>query len=65
MQIPIDGANMTAKGRLIVPFVRWAVKSSGTFILKVSKDVDIELSLRAFPEPPRGFENPGELKRGS
>ncbi len=45
MQIHIDGANLTAKTRFSVPYVKWGLKDPSFFILKVAKDVDIDLTL--------------------
>ena len=53
MQIHIDGANLTAKGHFTVPYVKWGLKDPSIFILKVAKEVDIDLTLS------------GSLTRGS
>lgn len=45
MQIHIDGTNLTAKGHFVVPYVKWGLKDPSIFILKVAKDVDIDLTL--------------------
>lgn len=45
MQIHIDGANLTAKGQFIVPYVQWGLKDPSIFILKVAKQVGINLTL--------------------
>jgi polyisoprenoid-binding protein YceI len=45
MQIHIDGANCTAKTHFIVPYVEWGLKDPSWFVLKVAKEVDIDLSL--------------------
>lgn len=45
MQIHIDGPNLTAKGSFIVPYVKWGLKDPSMFILKVAKEVHIDLSL--------------------
>ena len=45
MQIHIDGANVTAKGNFIVPYVQWGLKDPSIFILKVAKEVHIDLNL--------------------
>lgn len=46
MQIHIDGANLTAKGHFTVPYVKWGLKDPSIFVLKVAKEVDIDLDLR-------------------
>jgi polyisoprenoid-binding protein YceI len=45
MQIHIDGANLTAKTHFIVPYVQWGLKDPSVFILKVAKEVGIDLTL--------------------
>jgi polyisoprenoid-binding protein YceI len=53
MQIHIEGTSLTAKGHFTVPYVKWGLKDPSIFILKVAKDVDIDLNLT------------GQLTRGS
>jgi len=45
MQIHIDGQNLTAKGSFVVPYVKWGLKDPSIFILKVAKEVHIDLNL--------------------
>lgn len=45
MQVHIEGQNVTAKGSFIVPYVKWGLKDPSVFILKVAKDVHIDLNL--------------------
>ena len=45
MQIHIDGGTLTAKTHFIVPYVKWGLKDPSVFILKVAKEVDIDLTL--------------------
>jgi polyisoprenoid-binding protein YceI len=45
MQIHIDGGALTAKTHFIVPYVQWGLKDPSVFILKVAKEVDIDLTL--------------------
>ncbi len=45
MHIHIDGSAALAKGHFVVPYVKWGLKDPSVFILKVAKDVDIDLSL--------------------
>jgi polyisoprenoid-binding protein YceI len=37
MQIHIEAANLTAKGKFTVPYVKWGLKDPSIFILKVAK----------------------------
>lgn len=45
MQIHIDGRVLTAKTHFLVPYVKWGLKDPSVFILKVSKEVDIDLTM--------------------
>lgn len=45
MQVHIDGPHLTAKGSFVVPYVKWGLKDPSVFILKVAKEVHIDLNL--------------------
>ena len=45
MQIHIDGQNLTARGSFIVPYVKWGLKDPSVFVLRVAKEVHIDLNL--------------------
>lgn len=45
MQVHIDGSNLTAKGSFVVPYVKWGLKDPSIFILKVAKEVRVDLNL--------------------
>ena len=45
MQIHIVGSNCTAKTHFTVPYVKWGLKDPSVFILRVAKEVDIDLTL--------------------
>jgi polyisoprenoid-binding protein YceI len=45
MHLHIDGAGCTAKTTFTVPYVKWGLKDPSIFILKVAKEVQIELTL--------------------
>src|SRR5579871_5385706 len=45
MQVHIEGTGLNAKGSFIVPYVQWGLKDPSVFILKVAKEVHIDLNL--------------------
>jgi polyisoprenoid-binding protein YceI len=45
MQIHIDENSLSAKTHFVVPYVQWGLKDPSVFILKVAKEVDIDLTL--------------------
>jgi|SRR5271166_3544335 len=45
MQIHIDGTSLTTKTHFTVPYVQWGLKDPSVFILKVAKEVGIDLTL--------------------
>jgi polyisoprenoid-binding protein YceI len=45
MQLHIDGVNLAAKGHFSVPYVQWGLKDPSVFVLKVAKEVGIDLTL--------------------
>ena len=45
MQIHIDGTTCTTKTHFIVPYVKWGLKDPSIFVLKVAKEVDVDLTL--------------------
>jgi polyisoprenoid-binding protein YceI len=45
MQIHIEGTAISATGKFTVPYVKWGLKDPSIFILKVAKEVDIDLNL--------------------
>jgi polyisoprenoid-binding protein YceI len=51
MQIHIDGSSLTAKGHFTVPYVKWGLKDPSIFVLKVAKEVDIDLTLNGHLTP--------------
>ena len=51
MQVHIDGTALTAKGKFVVPYVKWGLKDPSVFILKVAKDVQIDLTLSGTLSP--------------
>jgi len=51
MQIHIEGSALTAKGKFMVPYVKWGLKDPSIFVLKVAKDVQIDLTLNGTLSP--------------
>ena len=51
MQLHIEGAKCTAKAHFVVPYVQWGLKDPSIFILKVAKEVDVNLTLVGFLAP--------------
>ena len=51
MQVHIDGRNVTAKGSFVVPYVKWGLKDPSVFVLRVAKEVHIDLSLAGTESP--------------
>jgi len=45
MQIHMDGINLTAKTHFTIPYVQWGLHDPSVFILKVAKEVGIDLAL--------------------
>lgn len=45
MKIEIDGSALTAKTNFVIPYVKWGLKDPSVFILKVAKEVEIDLTL--------------------
>ncbi len=45
MQMHIEGNKLTAKATFKVPYVEWGLKDPSWFVLKVAKEVDVNLTL--------------------
>jgi polyisoprenoid-binding protein YceI len=43
VHIERSGTDVTAKGSFVVPYVKWGIKDPSTFILRVSKEVDVSV----------------------
>jgi len=48
MQIHIEGNKLTAKTIFKVPYVEWGLKDPSWFVLKVAKEVEVNLTLVGF-----------------
>jgi polyisoprenoid-binding protein YceI len=51
MQLHFDENSLTAKTHFVVPYVQWGLKDPSVFILKVAKEVDIDLTLAGHVAP--------------
>jgi polyisoprenoid-binding protein YceI len=51
MQLHIEGNHLTASTTFKVPFVDWGLKDPSWFVLKVAKEVDINLTLTGTLQP--------------
>lgn len=51
MQVRIEGNSLTAKGSFLVPYVKWGLKDPSIFILKVAKEVHVDLNLAGVVSP--------------
>lgn len=45
MQIHIEGENCTAKTHFTIPYVKWGLKDPSTFLLRISKEVNMDITL--------------------
>lgn len=51
MQVHIEGSALSATGTFLVPYVQWGLKDPSIFILKVAKQVRIDLHLAGTLQP--------------
>ncbi len=51
MQVHIDGATCTAKTKFVVPYVQWGLKDPSWFVMKVAKEVNVDLTLKGTLTP--------------
>jgi polyisoprenoid-binding protein YceI len=45
MQLHFEGSALNAKTHFVIPYVKWGLKDPSIFILKVAKEVDIDVTL--------------------
>lgn len=51
MQVQVNGNQIHASGSFAVPYVQWGLKDPSSLILRVSKEVQIDLSLMGVLQP--------------
>ncbi|HEX7363284.1 MAG TPA: YceI family protein [Bryobacteraceae bacterium] len=44
MQVQMSHDEVTVNGKLVVPYVKWGMKNPSTFFLKVSKNVELDIT---------------------
>jgi polyisoprenoid-binding protein YceI len=43
LDVRVDGENVTARGKFVVPYVTWGMKDPSTFVLRVDKKVTVDI----------------------
>jgi hypothetical protein len=51
LQVHVEGAELTARTWFMVPYVKWGLKDPSVFLLRVAKEVRIEVTLRGKVAP--------------